>query len=122
MLISVKVEKLVVSAIPDLVETWTKGFGFVPVGDIEKRGLKKLNLMVFPGTVLLEKSLYGGKKKNEGIFIWCIWSVYYYYKRLVLIHQQCNNYLAVNQSRIILFMNLMVNMIEVKYFEWFVVN
>ncbi|CAL5200963.1 unnamed protein product [Lathyrus oleraceus] len=66
MLISVKVEKLVVSAIPDLVETWTKGFGFVPVGDIEKRGLKKLNLMVFPGTVLLEKSLYGGKKKNEG--------------------------------------------------------
>ncbi|KAL5081571.1 hypothetical protein RYX36_009992 [Vicia faba] len=67
MLISVKVEKLVVSAIPDLVETWTKGFGFVPVGDSEKRRLKKLNLMVFPGTVLLEKSLYG-KKKNEGLY------------------------------------------------------
>jgi hypothetical protein len=86
MLMSVKVEKLVVSAIPDLVETWTKGFGFVPVGDIEKRRLKKLNLMVFPGTVLLEKSLYG-KKKNEGIFIWCIWLVYYY-KILVLFHRQ----------------------------------
>ncbi|GAU38413.1 hypothetical protein TSUD_52380 [Trifolium subterraneum] len=66
MLMSVKVEKLVVSAIPDLVETWTKGFGFVPVGDIEKQRLKKLNLMVFPGTVLLEKPLYG-KKKNEGL-------------------------------------------------------
>lgn len=66
MLISVKVEKLVVSAIPDLVETWTKGFGFVPVGDTEKRRLKKNNLMVFPGTVLLEKSLYG-KKKDEGL-------------------------------------------------------
>ncbi|CAJ2659671.1 increased DNA methylation 1 isoform X2 [Trifolium pratense] len=63
MLMSVKVEKLVVSAIPELVETWTKGFGFVPVGDIDKQRLKKINLMVFPGTVLLEKSLYG--KKNE---------------------------------------------------------
>jgi len=92
MLTSVKVEKLVVSAIPDLVETWTKGFGFVPVGDIEKRRLKKNNLMVFPGTVLLEKSLYG-KKKDEGIFIWCIWLVYYYCKRLVSIYWQCNNLL-----------------------------
>ncbi|RDX83497.1 Increased DNA methylation 1, partial [Mucuna pruriens] len=62
MLISVKVEKLVVSAIPDLVETWTKGFGFIPVDDIEKQRLQKINLMVFPGTVLLVKPLHGKEK------------------------------------------------------------
>ncbi|CAL0310183.1 unnamed protein product [Lupinus luteus] len=65
MLISIKVEKLVISAIPDLVETWTKGFGFMPVDDFDKQRLKKVNLMVFPGTVLLEKPLYQ-KEKTEG--------------------------------------------------------
>ncbi|XP_050216760.1 LOW QUALITY PROTEIN: increased DNA methylation 1 [Mercurialis annua] len=58
MLISFKVEKLVVSAIPDLVETWTEGFGFTPVSNDEKRSLNKVNLMVFPGTVLLKKPLH----------------------------------------------------------------
>lgn len=68
MLISVKVEKLVIAAIPDLAETWTKGFGFIPVSDIEKQRLKRINLMVFPGTVLLEKPLYG-KQKTGGNFL-----------------------------------------------------
>ena len=58
MLISVKVEKLVVAAIPDLVDTWTKGFGFELVEESEKRSLSKINFMVFPGTVLLKKTLY----------------------------------------------------------------
>ncbi|KAG4960742.1 hypothetical protein JHK87_037375 [Glycine soja] len=65
-LISFKVEKLVISAIPDLVETWTKGFGFIPVDDIERQRLNKINLMVFPGTVLLVKSLHW-KEKIEGL-------------------------------------------------------
>ena len=64
-----------VSAIPDLVETWTKGFGFITVDDIERQRLNKINLMVFPGTMLLVKSLHG-KEKIEGIFVWCILSVY----------------------------------------------
>lgn len=58
MLISFKVQKLVISAIPELVETWTKGFGFIPVSVEEKRSLNNINFMVFPGTVLLKKSLY----------------------------------------------------------------
>ncbi|XP_021719215.1 uncharacterized protein LOC110686909 isoform X2 [Chenopodium quinoa] len=58
MLISLKVEKLVITAIADLVETWTVGFGFVPVEEEEKRSLNKINLMVFPGTVMLKKTLY----------------------------------------------------------------
>ncbi|XP_021288478.1 increased DNA methylation 1-like [Herrania umbratica] len=58
MLISFKVEKLVITAIPNLVETWTEGFGFKPVEDDERKTLSKINLMVFPGTVLLKKPLY----------------------------------------------------------------
>lgn len=61
MLISFKVEKLVIAAIPDLVGTWTDGFGFIPVENAEKLSLNKINLMVFPGTVLLKKPLCGNK-------------------------------------------------------------
>ncbi|XP_050367613.1 increased DNA methylation 1 [Argentina anserina] len=61
MLISFKVEKLVIAAIPELVGTWTGGFGFIPVEDEEKQSLNKFNLMVFPGTVLLKKPLCGNK-------------------------------------------------------------
>ncbi|TQD73128.1 hypothetical protein C1H46_041331 [Malus baccata] len=65
MLISFKVEKLVVAAIPDLVETWTQGFGFVPVEGDEKRSLDKINLMVFPGTMLLKKPLFENQKAHR---------------------------------------------------------
>ncbi|KAH9723001.1 Increased DNA methylation 1 [Citrus sinensis] len=64
MLTSFKVEKLIISAIPSLVETWTKGFGFKPVDKDEKKTLNKVNLMVFPGTVLLKKTLYGDQKAD----------------------------------------------------------
>ncbi|XP_031266863.1 increased DNA methylation 1 isoform X2 [Pistacia vera] len=64
MLISFKVEKLVISAIPNFVDTWTEGFGFEPVEPEEKKALKKINLMVFPGTVLLKKPLYGDHKAD----------------------------------------------------------
>ncbi|KAK9056937.1 hypothetical protein SSX86_024302 [Deinandra increscens subsp. villosa] len=60
MLKSFKVEKLVVSAIPSLVETWTHGFGFTPLEADEKKSLDKTNLMVFPGTVWLKKPMYQG--------------------------------------------------------------
>ncbi|XVE50112.1 hypothetical protein DITRI_Ditri01bG0135500 [Diplodiscus trichospermus] len=71
MLISFKVEKLVITAIPSLVETWTKGFGFKPVEDDERKTLNKINLMVFPGTILLKKPLYQFQRTDgqSGIFI-----------------------------------------------------
>nr|XP_043622743.1 increased DNA methylation 1-like [Erigeron canadensis] len=55
-----KVEMLVVSAIPDLVETWTEGFGFSPLEADEKKSLDRNNFMVFPGTVWLKKPMYQG--------------------------------------------------------------
>ncbi|XWS27318.1 hypothetical protein CRYUN_Cryun26dG0104700 [Craigia yunnanensis] len=64
MLISFKVEKLVITAIPNVVETWTKGFGFKPVEDDERKTLNKINLMVFPGTILLKKPLYQFQKAD----------------------------------------------------------
>lgn len=72
MLISLKVEKLVITAISDVVETWTNGFGFVPVKEEEKRSLNNINLMVFPGTVMLKKMLYVNRatdlQKGEFMF------------------------------------------------------
>ncbi|XP_059662711.1 increased DNA methylation 1 [Cornus florida] len=65
MLKSFKVEKLVLSAIPSLVETWTVGFGFKPLEEDERRSLNNVNLMVFPGTVWLKKPLYDNKKTHQ---------------------------------------------------------
>lgn len=65
MLKSLKVEKLVISAIPDLVETWTLGFGFQRLEEEEKQSLSKINLMVFPGAVWLKKLLYDSSHMDE---------------------------------------------------------
>ena len=61
---SLKVENLVVAALSSLVETWTEGFGFKTMDDEEREALKRLNLMVFPGTVLLKKTLHQCVKPN----------------------------------------------------------
>ncbi|KAI3457382.1 hypothetical protein Pfo_014045 [Paulownia fortunei] len=66
MLKSLKVEKLIVSSVPSLVETWIKGFGFQPLEEDERRSLSKINLMVlFPGSVWLEKHLYESHTMDE---------------------------------------------------------
>ncbi|XP_018682361.2 increased DNA methylation 1-like isoform X1 [Musa acuminata AAA Group] len=64
MLKSLKVEMLVLSAIPTLVETWTSVFGFKQLEDTEK-WLQNIDLMSFPGTVLLKKSLYDATTKTS---------------------------------------------------------
>ncbi|GFZ05121.1 acyl-CoA N-acyltransferase with RING/FYVE/PHD-type zinc finger protein [Actinidia rufa] len=65
MLRSVKVEQLVISAIPSLVETWITGFGFQPLEDKERRSLSNINLMVFPGTVWLKKPMFENQACNQ---------------------------------------------------------
>lgn len=45
MLRSIKDEKLVISAIPSLVETWKVGFGFEPLNDSERQSLSTVNLI-----------------------------------------------------------------------------
>ncbi|KAH1056789.1 hypothetical protein J1N35_034854, partial [Gossypium stocksii] len=59
LLILFMVEKLMITAIPNIVETWTK-----LVQEAEGRTPNKINLMVFPGTVLLSKPLYQSQKTD----------------------------------------------------------
>ncbi|KAI0519624.1 hypothetical protein KFK09_007078 [Dendrobium nobile] len=66
MLRSFKVEMIVLSAIPSLVETWMAGFGFNCIDAEEKKLLEDINLMLFPGTVLLKKKLYVASIETGG--------------------------------------------------------
>lgn len=57
MLLSLQVEKLILPAVPDLLQTWTVAFGFNPLEVSHKTEIRHLNLMVFPGTDLLQKQI-----------------------------------------------------------------
>ncbi|CAA7041806.1 unnamed protein product [Microthlaspi erraticum] len=61
---SLKVDKLVIPAVPELTDTWTSGFGFRPVHELEKKTIQNLNLVVFPGVDMLEKPLAKEKIAN----------------------------------------------------------
>ncbi|TYI22463.1 hypothetical protein ES332_A06G105000v1 [Gossypium tomentosum] len=60
LLISFKVEKLVITAIPNIVETWTK-----LVQEAEGRTLNKINLMVFPEQYCSRSPCINPKKQME---------------------------------------------------------
>ncbi|KAL8209726.1 hypothetical protein R6Q57_006458 [Mikania cordata] len=64
---SLKIEKLVLSAVPNLVETWTNSFGFTHLEPEDKKSLSKFNMMVFPGTVWLKKPMLQGSIQGTTI-------------------------------------------------------
>ncbi|KAJ1695785.1 hypothetical protein LUZ63_012483 [Rhynchospora breviuscula] len=66
MLKSFRVKLLVLSAIPDLVETWVTGFGFKPIEENEKKLLNNITLMLFPGASILTKSLLDTESEKSG--------------------------------------------------------
>ncbi|KAI0496097.1 hypothetical protein KFK09_022404 [Dendrobium nobile] len=66
MLKSLKVEMLVISAMPGLVETWISTFGFQHINDIDKKKLSGINLLIFPGATLLKKNLFEREGSESG--------------------------------------------------------
>ncbi|XP_039132974.1 increased DNA methylation 1-like [Dioscorea cayenensis subsp. rotundata] len=63
-LYSLNIKKLIIPAIPDLLETWTRSFGFRPLEQSDKDEIRNLSMMVFAGTTLLQKSICNTEETN----------------------------------------------------------
>ncbi|KAJ4748623.1 Acyl-CoA N-acyltransferase with RING/FYVE/PHD-type zinc finger protein [Rhynchospora pubera] len=65
LLLLLEVEKLVVPAIPDMVNTWTKSFSFKLLEPPLKEEIKNVSLVIFAETTLLEKTVFKAQPDTQ---------------------------------------------------------
>lgn len=62
---------MIIPAISEHMNTWTTVFGFDELDDVHKKEIKSMNMLVFPGTDMLQKQLVKQKNSYGKQFFMC---------------------------------------------------